>query len=56
MNKRLDQNPQITLSLLVTLTIAIAIVGMAAEVIFITNHLEFIGRELSLLTSGQFPR
>ncbi len=40
MNKLMDKNPYLTLGILFTLTIAIAIVGIAAEVVFITNHLE----------------
>ncbi len=52
MHKLIDRNPQITFGLLFVFTIAIAIVGIAAEVMFITNHLELVARQISLLTVG----
>jgi hypothetical protein len=52
MSKLIDRNPQIMFGLLFTLTIALAIVGIVAEVVFITNHLELVARQISLLTVG----
>lgn len=52
MNKLIETNPYITFGLLTTLTITIAIIGLAAEVMFITNHLEFVARQVSLLSIG----
>lgn len=55
MNKLMDKNPQINLGLLFTLTIAIAVLGIAAEIIFVTNYLGGLAQELSGLTIGKIP-
>jgi hypothetical protein len=52
MNKLIETNPYITFGILTTVTIALAIIGMAAEVMFITNHLELVARQVSLLSIG----
>ncbi len=56
MNKLRDKNPQISSGLLFTPTITIAVIGLAAEIIFVTNYLGGLAQELSGLTLGQIPR
>lgn len=55
MNKLLDKNPQVTLGILFTLTLGIAVIGIAAEVVFVTERLGSLAQELSLLTLGKIP-
>jgi hypothetical protein len=52
MNKMIDANQTVTFGLLFALTIAIALVGLAAEIAFVTSHLELIARQISLLSIG----
>lgn len=52
MNKLMDSNQTITLGILFTLTIAIAIIGVVAEIVFVTNHLKLIARQVSVLSIG----
>lgn len=54
MNKLIDMNQTITLGILFALTIAFAIIGIVAEIAFITNHLELIARQISLVSIGGF--
>lgn len=54
MNKLIDMNQTITLGILFALTIAIAIIGIVAEIAFITSHLELIARQISLVSIGGF--
>jgi hypothetical protein len=52
MHKLIDRNPQIMFGLLFTFTMVIAIIGIAAEVMFIISHLELVARPISVLTLG----
>lgn len=48
-------NPHAAVALLFTLTIALAVVGITFEVLFITDHLGGLAQELNILVSPRLP-
>ena len=48
-------NPHAAVALLFTLTIALTIVGITFEVLFISDHLGSLAQELNILASPRLP-
>ncbi|MBL8208200.1 MAG: hypothetical protein JNM09_28465 [Blastocatellia bacterium] len=52
MNRLINENPYITFGILFSFALTLAVIGIAAEVVFVISHLELIARQISLLTVG----
>lgn len=52
MNSLANKKPYITLGILFSFALALAVIAVAAEVLFVISHLELIARQISLLTVG----
>ena len=48
-------NPQVAVTILSTFTIAVAIAGIALEVVFVTNDIDTLTREFTILTAPNLP-
>ena len=48
-------NPQVAVTILSTFTIAVAIAGIALEVVFVTNDIDTLTREFTILTAPKLP-
>ncbi|HEX4946422.1 MAG TPA: hypothetical protein VFZ34_07165 [Blastocatellia bacterium] len=51
-NQSIDLYPPITIGVLFAFTITIAVIGITAEVAFVTSHLELVARQIGSLTVG----